>query len=359
MRAHDTRSAALNSVRHRCRMPDSPASARHHGTGRGQYRPPRRRSCRSRMRGSSTRTQLLARAHGGSRSTRGRGKALPPKCARSSRHGVPVAYLLGRREFWVARLRGDAGCAGAAPGNRAVGLNASLHHVRTSEAEVSRRSRHHGSGAIAVTLRRAGRARVASHGHRFVGRCRRSGGAAQRTASAPPGASGGKTHGRRWFTPSPGVVYFWPSSPAQSALHRVRRSCALAGGGARHEPRAALTPFGAMAWVRCGLCHQWRAGLPQTRGHWLRCWDTACPQGPAVRAALSREELRITLALAAAILAEPRALISGRPSGSSPEGKTAPMLVLAPQRGTIEDRGCFEEEAPVSSADFPELASTT
>jgi len=218
---------------------------------------------------SLTRTQLLARAS----------DPVPPevaahfaaKCARRAA-GVPVAYLLGRREFWSLDFEVTPDVLVPRPETELL-VERVLHHVQTPEAEVADLGT--GSGAIAVTL---------AHDRPAW---RVTGTVLSADALAVAQRNGLRHAGGRiewltgdWFAPLAGRRF---EAIASNPPYVAPDDPALADDGVRHEPRAALTPGG----DGLGALRTLINGAPDylKPGGWL-VLEHGMSQGPTVRAAL-------------------------------------------------------------------------
>jgi release factor glutamine methyltransferase len=218
---------------------------------------------------SLTRTQLLARA-------------LDPvptevaarfaaKCA-SRADGIPVAYLLGRREFWSLDFEVTPDVLVPRPETELL-VERVLYHVQTPEAEVADLGT--GSGAIAVSLahdRPAWRVTGTDLSADALAVAQRNG---QRLA-------GGRIEWLTgdWFTPLASRRF---EAIASNPPYIASDDPALADDGVRHEPRAALTPGG----DGLGALRTLINGAPDylRPGGWL-VLEHGMSQGPTVRAAL-------------------------------------------------------------------------
>ena len=218
---------------------------------------------------SLTRTQLLARTL----------DPVPPEvAARFAAHcasraaGVPVAYLLGRREFWSLDFEVNPAVLVPRPETELL-VERVLQRVALPTAEVVDLGT--GSGAIAVTL---------SHERpawRVVGTD------VSGSALAVAQRNGQRLAGGRvewlagdWYAPLAGCRF---DAIASNPPYVASDDPSLAGDGLRHEPRGALTPGGDGLGALLTLINGSPGYLKP--GGWLLL-EHGMAQGPAARAAL-------------------------------------------------------------------------
>ena len=218
---------------------------------------------------SLTRAQLLARA----------GEPAPVEvverftasCAQRAA-GVPVAYLLGRREFWSLPLEVSPAVLVPRPDTELL-VERVLYRVKAPQAEVADLGT--GSGAIAIAL---------AHdrpGWRVTG-----------TDASPAALVVAQRNGDRfvpgrvewlpgdWYAPLAGRRF---DALVSNPPYIAGNDPALDDDGVRHEPRAALTPGGdglgaLVTLINCAPGHL-------RPGAWLLL-EHGAMQGAAVRAAL-------------------------------------------------------------------------
>jgi len=177
-----------------------------------------------------SRTQLLLRAQ----------LPVPPDVvARFTAHcvqraaGVPVAYLLGRREFWSLEFEVNAAVLIPRPETELL-VERVLAAVTTTSAAVADLGTGSGAVAIALAHERAGWKVVASDtSAAALGVARRNG---ERLAPGRVEWLQGD-----WFTPFAGRRF---AAIASNPPYIAADDPVLASDGLRHEPRVALTPEG-------------------------------------------------------------------------------------------------------------------
>lgn len=186
--------------------------------------------------------------------------------------GVPVAYLLGRREFWSLELEVDESVLVPRPETELL-VERVLANVRAPEAHVGDLGT--GSGAIAIALaheRPRWRVTGTDASSAALSTARRNG---ERLAA-------GRIEWLRgdWYAPLAGRRFH---AIASNPPYIAPDDAALSGDGLAHEPRAALTPGDdAMSALRSLI-----SGAPQhlEAAGWLLL-EHGESQGAAVRSAL-------------------------------------------------------------------------
>lgn len=186
--------------------------------------------------------------------------------------GVPVAYLLGRREFWSLDFEVDESVLVPRPETELL-VERVLSHVTTAAARVADLGT--GSGAIAIALaheRPTWRLTATDASATALATARRNG---ERLAAGRVEWLQGD-----WFAPLAGRRFH---AIASNPPYIAPDDAVLSGDGLAHEPRAALTP-GDDAFSALRLLVE---GAPQhlEAGGWL-VLEHGESQGSEVRAAL-------------------------------------------------------------------------
>ena len=186
--------------------------------------------------------------------------------------GVPVAYLLGRREFWSLPFEVSPAVLVPRPETELL-VERVLHRVRAAVAEVADLGT--GSGAIAVALaheRPAWRVTATDVSSAALGLARRN---AQRLVDGRIEFLAGD-----WYAPLAARSF---DAIASNPPYIAADDPALDADGVRHEPRGALTPGADGSSALAILIN----GAPEhlKTGGWL-VLEHGAAQGPTVRAAL-------------------------------------------------------------------------